>query len=292
VAALMDKEPARRAAAAFVVGRAAAGQRKAVPPLLNDDDPAVRFHAAAALVSAGDRSGVPALIALLGDGPQTLAWQAEDILYRVAGSEATPSSLGSGDEAGRRKARKEWEGWWKVHGEKVDLARLKLDEPQQGLTLICDLNGGKTGMGRVWEVGRDGKMLWEMDKAQGPIDAHPLPGGRVLVAEHNGNRVTERNRKGDVLWEARLKNNPVACQRLPNGNTFIATYTELLEVTRDGKTVYSYGKAYGVYYALKLRNGHILYAHRNNQLVELDGAGKEVRTVPCTNTTSWLLRWA
>jgi len=61
----------------------------------------------------------------------------------------------------------------------------------------------------------------------------------------------------------------------------------LLEVTRDGKTVFSRSPGQRIYSATKLRNGHIVYVHSNNAVVELDEAGKEVRSVPCPNTSIW-----
>src|SRR5205823_5162189 len=112
-----------------------------------------------------------------------------------------------------------------------------------------------------------------------PVDAQPLPGGRVLVAEHGRSRVTERDPKGEVLWEQRTDSQPVSCQRLANGNTFIATYNELLEVTRDHKVVFSRKRLAGVFNARKLPNGHVVFVQSNNQVVELDEAGRELVAV-------------
>jgi hypothetical protein len=287
ITALKDAEPSRRAAAAVAVARANAGQRKAVAPLLEDAEPKVRFSAATALVRAGERPAVPPLIALLEKGPPSLAWQAEDVLFRIAGPDAQLPALGPGTDGA--KARRAWDAWWKEKGDKVDLSKLNLEETERGITLVCDVNGGgKAGSdGSVWECGRDGKVLWRYDKLQGPIDARPLPGGKLLIAEHRANRVTERNRNGDVLWETKTKGNPVTCQRLPNGNTFIATYEELLEVTRDGKTVFSRTPGNRIFCAMKLRNGHIIYAHSNNAIQELDEKGQVVRSVPCGGTGTW-----
>jgi HEAT repeat protein len=278
VVALKDKEVVRRAAAASVVGRAAAAERKAALPLLEDAEPRVRFAAAAALARAGDRSAVPALIALVEKGTPALAWQAEDLLFRIAGPDAKLPALGPGADAA--KCRAAWDDWWKDKGDKIDLAKLNLEEAERGITLVCDVNGGPRGQGSVWECDRAGKVVWRCDDVNGPIDAQVLPGGRVLVAERHGQRVTERDRKGAVLWETKTKAAVVACERLPNGNTFVATEQELTEVTREGKAVYSYPAKHYVYSATRLRNGHILYAHNAQGLVELDAEGKEVRAVP------------
>ncbi len=278
VAALKDKDVSRRAAAASVVGRAAAEPRKAVLPLLEDAEPRVRLAAASALVHAGDRSAVPALIALVEKGTAEYAWQAEDLLFRLAGPDAKVPALGPGSDAA--KCRRAWDDWWKEKGDKIDLTKLDLEAAERGLTLVCDVNGGPRGSGSVWECDRAGKVIWRCDDVNGPIDAQLLPGGRVLVAERHGKRVTERDRKGVVLWETKTSGDVVSCERLPNGNTFIATEQELTEVGRDGKVVYSHHPKEYVYAATRLRNGHILYAHSQQAIVELDAARKVVRTVP------------
>src|SRR5438105_459860 len=85
-----------------------------------------------------------------------------------------------------------------------------------------------------------GPTRWELDKdLKTPIDAHALPGGRVLVAELNGGRVTERDRDGRILWQFAV-DTPVACERLADGHTFISTNHHAFVVTPAGKEVYSY----------------------------------------------------
>ena len=172
-----------------------------------------------------------------------------------------------------------WETWWKDKGDKIDLAKINIEEAERGLTIVCDVNGGRG----VWECDLKGRELFHIGGLSGPIDVQPLPGGRVLIAERHANRITERDRKGDILWEIKTKGDPVSCQRLPNGNTFIATHNELMEVTLDKKTVYLYTPSEYVYSATRLRNGHILYAHNQQGIVELDSAGKLVRKVPCVH---------
>ncbi len=278
VAALKDKDAARRTAAASVVGRAGAEQRKAVVPLLEDADPRVRFGAASALIRAGQKSAVPVLIAFVEKGTPALSWQAEDLLFRMAGPDAKLPALGPGVEAA--KCRRAWDEWWKEKSDKIDLTKINLEEAERGLTLVCDVNGGPGGNGSVWECDRSGKVVWRCNEVNSPIDAQVLSGGRILIAERHVNRITERDRKGTVLWETKTKSAVVSCERLPNGNTFIATENELTEVTRGGKTVYSHAAEHYVYAATRLPNGHILYAHDKQALVELDVAGKVVRTVP------------
>jgi hypothetical protein len=287
-AAVSDKEPLRRAAAAFALGRGAPEVRKPIVRLLNDTDSRVRFQAASALAQAGEREAVPPLVALLSDAPLNLAWQAEDLLFRLADERGPRVSIAGGDKAGRLQCRSAWEAWWKDNGDKADLSRLSREEALLGLNVVTELDGAAgRGGGRIWECGADGKPRWQIENVSRPIDARILPGGRVLVAEHGGSRVTERDREGKVFWEQRTQGQPVSVQRLTNGNTLIATYNQILEVTRDNKVVFTHEKPGMIYNAQKLRDGHIVYVTSNNQVVELDAAGKEVNTITVGQTGGW-----
>jgi outer membrane protein assembly factor BamB len=125
--------------------------------------------------------------------------------------------------------------------------------------------------------------------SRGNAELVVLPGGRVLVAENQAQRVTERDLKGNILWQKQILQNPIACQRLPNGNTFIATYQSVMEVTRTGKEVYAYnhGPNFFIFGAHKLRNGHILCISAQGAIIELDAAGKEIKSTQVTNSGGW-----
>src|SRR4029077_14214016 len=90
------------------------------------------------------------------------------------------------------------------------------------------------------EYGADGVVKWKIKALSGPMDAHMLRNGHVLIAEYEGRRVTERDLKGKILWSFSISGNPIACQRLNNGNTFIATHHSLLEVSPGGVLVYNH----------------------------------------------------
>jgi hypothetical protein len=286
-AALTDREPSRRAAAAFVVGRAAPEQRRPVHRLLTDPDARVRLRAAASLARAGEKPAVGALLALLEDAPLALASQAEDLLCRIAGEQAPQAPLGPGTDA-RRACRAAWEKWWQASEGKIDLAKVNLDAAALGLTLVCDCDVPTGSIGRLWECRADGRPRWQIDNLGNPADVQVLPGGRFLIAECQGRIVTERDRQGTVHWSHRVSGHPVSCQRLPGGNTFIATYNELLEVTRDGKTVYSHPRTgASIYCAQKLPNGNLLFAQGSGNIVEMETGGKEVRTIAVGSLASW-----
>jgi hypothetical protein len=273
-AALRDPEPTRRAAAAHVLGRKGdEEQAAAVRGLLADKEPSVRWRAALALLRARDRAAPPALIDLLADGPTELAWQAEDVLTRLAGDKAPPPTAGDGADA-RKQRRDRWAAWWKDNGDAVDLARFDDADRLLGLTLTVEFNTN-----RVWECGADGAAKWEFRNLAGPMDAHVLPGGRVLLAESNSRTVSERDLKGNVKWEKKLDVEPTGCQRLRDGNTFVSWYGGAMELAPDGSVVYSLKLENGSNAIRKHRNDHIIYAS-DSEIVEVDTAGKRVRSVP------------
>jgi hypothetical protein len=288
VKALDDKEPMRRAAAAHVLGRAAPGQRGAVRKLFGDADARVRLEAADALVRAGEKDAVPALIALLADGTMAAGYRAQETLFRLAGDRAPAAELADERPAKRAAVADAWRAWWKDAAPTADLAALNLERALQGVNVCGEADGPERS--RVWACRADGKPLWEIRNLAGVTDVQLLPNGHVLVAEWTTQRVAEHDREGAVVWTKQVDDPPTSCRRLPTGNTFIATLTELMEVDPKGRTVYSHRNPAGglIYRAHRLTNRHILFACQGDKLVELDAAGREVRTVVLpTNTNAW-----
>lgn len=235
VAALTDKVPGRRAAAAVALVKTGLVEpRPAVEKLLQDADLAVRQQTALALVTAArEKKAVSVLIDLLAELPPSRLGANLEVLYRLAGEDA-PKGHPPTEGPARREYRNAWDEWWKKQGDKIDLAMLDQVAKPLGRTLVVMLDENK-----VLELNEKKEKLWEIGNLQFPLDVQYLPGDRVLVAEQAGNRVTERNLKGEVLWKKDIAD-PLVAQRLPDGNTFIANRTEVVEVTRDGKSVFSY----------------------------------------------------
>ena len=175
------------------------------------------------------------------------------------------------ESAGVRRA---WEKW------KADEAKWTSPSSRRSRSgLITTEYDGDEG-GRVWEFGPDGKVRWQIKNLNGPNDVQILPGGRVLIAERNGNLVTERDREGKVLWEYKVaNNNAIAAQRLPNGNTLICTFGELLEVNPKKEVVRQHTDPAGFRHAVRIKNGNILYVTAGGTVVELSPEFKQVRTV-------------
>jgi outer membrane protein assembly factor BamB len=240
----------------------------------------VRLRAAQGLIAGKDKEAVPTLIALLDHAALPIAYRAEDLLCRIAGERAPPVWLAAGQEEERRKCRMGWDAWWREHGLATDLAKVDIENRFLGLTMICTCDGYKQNKGRVWEIGPDGKVRWEISDVAYPVDAQMLPGNRVLIAEQQAGCLTERDLKGNVLWKHVTKGNVVGCQRLRNGNTFVVTNNLLYEITPAQKVVATYpGHRGTVYAALKLRNGNVVYLSSTYLFTELDRTGKELRSL-------------
>jgi hypothetical protein len=277
VAALDDKDPARRAAAAFVVSRSSDPvQRAAAVPLCRDPEPAVRYRAAVGRLAAGDAGGLEVLVALLGDAPADLAGAAEDVLLRLAGEQAPPAGSAVNGKAGERKAwQAAWESWRREHGARVDPARLHATAPHLGFTLVPEMHGGK-----VWECDRSGQVRWQIFGLQQPRDARVVANGRVLICEVGARRVTERDFKGHVLWTYPV-DDPAYVERLPNGNTFIGTHRRAFEVTPSGKEVFSFQPSPSMFiHGMHRRpHGNLICLSMQGRILEVDRAGKTVRSL-------------
>jgi HEAT repeat protein len=284
VRALDDPLPLRRTIAAEALCRVAGPEeRSALHKLLRDADPVVRLRVALALTSAKDKEAVPVLIDLLAELPAGQEWQAQEPLFLLAGDDAPKEAPGA-DAESRKKCRDAWAAWWKQNGEKVDLARLDGPARLLGYTLLVLVNNNSVG--RVVELGRDGKPRWQIDNLQYPVDAWMLGSNRVLIGEWNGRRVTERDLKGNVLWEKNnLPGQVTNCQRLANGNTFVATDSAVLEVDRTGKVVFSHNV--GLIAGYKSANGLITCLTNDGRCLRLDPSGKEVKSFPSGRGPSW-----
>ncbi|HEV3142840.1 MAG TPA: HEAT repeat domain-containing protein [Gemmataceae bacterium] len=207
--------------------------RKKIRERLKDPDPAVRFPVALSLAQKADRDAVPVLIDLIQESKNTSVWQqAEETLYALGGDNAPHVETGEGTEEDRKKIREAWSKWWKDQGSQLLLGQK--EEYPTDVAVVADTEG------RVWEWKPEGSPRFDLSDFSMPVDAHVLPGRRVLIADQSGRRVTERDFTGKVLWEKVCEDGPVTIQRLANGNTYIATLQRVLEVRRDGQEVYSY----------------------------------------------------
>jgi HEAT repeat protein len=275
IRALDDKVAIRRAVAGVALCRAekSRGSPNVVSCLLHDPDPTVRLRVALALTDLRDKQAVPVLVDLLAELPEDQAWQAEDLLRRIAGDFAPADSTGSSSSS-RGKLRDTWLTWWREHGGQVDLSILDHAPRLLGYTVVAEYTDGRNG--RVLEVGADGRIRWKVDNIPWPLDVQVLPGQRLLLTEFYDQRVTERNFKGDLLWHKQLTQAPLTARRLANGNTLIVTQNQILEVDRSGREVSALSRP-GVLAAEKLPGGRVASIDSAGGFTVVDSTGKPVR---------------
>lgn len=275
--ALKKPHPFVKGAAAFVLGQQKSPSlQRPVRDLLTNPEVEIRYRAAHGLLLGGDKTAMPTFLSLLEEAPIDMAWDIEELLFRLT-ENPPPLSL-SPEPKARKACRTAWETWWAKHEEKVDLQSLGQVPRELGLTIGVEYNTN-----RIWECNRQGRELWNFH-VKGPMDAWTLASDRILVASRDG--ITERDAQGKVLRTIKGNIDPNGCQRLKNGNIFVSCYSRVLELTPDGKEVYSHSIA-GSNAVRKHRNGNIIYA-KGSEIIEIDTQGKEVRRIPLPPKNFWV----
>src|SRR5207302_233877 len=101
--------------------------------------------------------------------PPDQAWQAEDILERLASDQPPHPPAGKNDFTSV-KHRQAWFSWWQKNRDQVDLARLDSPGRLLGYTLLVetDMNNNT---GRIRETAAGGKVRWELTGLHFPTDA-------------------------------------------------------------------------------------------------------------------------
>jgi hypothetical protein len=275
------RTPLLRSAAAEVLARGTTEEaRVAARRLLRDPEARVRCRTARALLLAREKAAVSVLMALLEDGPVEIAWQVEDLLYRLAGEHAPSIVLDVRSPASRARSRAAWEAWWKEKGDKVDLVAFSQGERFLGWTITCECGArGMENAGLVRACSAGGKLLWQLGDMGNVTGCQLLPNGRILIAGYRDLKIVECDRYGKVWWEHRLEHLPVCVQRLANGNTLFGTLSgQLCEVTREKRLVFRKEVGSMVSGILKTRDGRLFYL-ANSRIVELAADGKEVRSI-------------
>jgi hypothetical protein len=102
----------------------------------------------------------------------------------------------------------------------------------------------ESGVGRIIEIDRDGKIHTEVKLKDGGHQntrmARKLDNANYLVCAESPGVVTEYNSKGEVVWEYPIKTRVYGAIRLKNGNTLIASGSgaSVVEVTPQNKVVW------------------------------------------------------
>jgi hypothetical protein len=279
--ALEGKDALKRGAAAEAFARVndKASRERMAEFMKKETDPEIKLLIALALVSdARKKEAIPDVIGLMAEVPTERGWRAEELLWRLAGEDGPGVSLGA-DKASREKARDEWKKWWDANEKKVDLAKLD-QESSYGLTIVCEAPF-RGGLGRVVAVGGDGKERWKVAGLNWPMDAVPLSGKKVLIAEHNRNRIVEREIDGKEIWSETV-NQPVNVGRLPNGTTWAVGRNQIIEWERGDKpnkkhTFDFVRNEYDIVAGARMKSGEYVLLTQNQQLLKVDRKGAIVK---------------
>jgi hypothetical protein len=142
-----------------------------------------------------------------------------------------------------------------------------------GNLLVSYCEGDAAADGKIVEINPDKKVVWET-KAKSPRGCRRLPNGHTLLVENLPGRVREVDREGKTVWQAEGLKEPWSAARLENGNTLVAENSpgRVRELDKDGKEVWSYSEGLtGPTCALRLGDGHTLIAdYQGKRVVELD----------------------
>ncbi len=144
--------------------------------------------------------------------------------------------------------------------------------------------------GKVEEVDREGKVVWEIPASVGLSwvrDVSRLGNGNTLVAnasDGRGGRVTKFTPEGAEVWSYKCKS-PFSAQRLRNGKTLIGSgYNDgrVFEVSPAGEIVWEKKDLRFPIHVRRLANGNTLVADYNqNRVIEIDGGGEVVWEYTC-----------
>lgn len=169
----------------------------------------------------------------------------------------------------------------------------------------------------VFEINREGKVVWSHLDDKISHDADRLPNGNTIYVygaydEKNDPQVKEVNPKGEVVWKWYAKDHfnkapyseisdegwthTNAVTRLPNGNTLISprNFNILVEVDPKGSVVRTIGEGIleGQHDPEVLPNGNILVMnHRKpHTAVEMDPAGRILWQYVMRDPSTWPVR--
>ena len=279
-------DPAPGAANAIRIALAVITDPESAEPLhqalesMGEPDVAHPVRAAFAKVRAGDASALRRLVEELDSAPAPLRRRVLEFLYRLADDEAPPEAW-DGDKDERVAAREAWLAWTDRFAKS---GKPSVPEPARfrDRTLVVLLD-----MGQVAMLDSSDKPLWMIRRADFPLDAEPLPGNRVLLAENKANRVVIRSRTGAVLWEHAV-DSPLVAQAVEDDRVFVATRSELFEVDRAGRRVRSWTRPDGETYmrAMRLPDGGLAVVTFRQRFIQLDPSGRVTRAFPVIVTTS------
>lgn len=271
---LNDPSPRKRLAAGILILETGKDSSEKARNLLQDSDSWIKNRFALHLAKTGDKAAVTELIRSIGSLESQNCYESEEFLQNI--SKMTPPANFISAKTPRKELESFWNNWWNTNQNQVSLIIPEEDTSQSiGNILVASVANNK-----VFEMDRDGKILWSISGLAGPMDAQTLPGGKVLIAEHHSQKVTERNLQGEILWTKSVGANPLSARRLSNGVTTITCRSMILELDRNGNELLKIPRPLSdIMTAEKLKDGTYLIATNQMTLVRVDKTGKETNIV-------------
>lgn len=106
---------------------------------------------------------------------------------------------------------------------------------------------GENSTGRVLEVDRAGRVVFQLQTTPATVGAHhnmrmvrKLESGNYLVCHSGANMVKEYARDGRVVWELKTPNLAFGAVRTTQGTTLVSTLDHLYEYDGAGKQVWQF----------------------------------------------------
>lgn len=128
---------------------------------------------------------------------------------------------------------------------------------------------------KVVQVGRDGRIHWQVSLGGRPVDARRLDDGHTLVTLDHDRRVVEIDASGRQVWAIECQSSPSTAQRIEGGRTLVAErgLGRVVEYDRSGKPVWSAGGLQYPVQAQRLADGSTLVGDSTG-IKHLDHKGK------------------
>lgn len=122
---------------------------------------------------------------------------------------------------------------WSYKDKGVEFRPASCQRLVNGHTLIADYSLQDVDAGRVFEVDRSKRIVWQLTWKQ-PSSARRLTGGRTLIVSHKPGRVQIVDRLGKVLQSFTDVDIPSVAEYLPNGHLLVGGEGFLRELDANG----------------------------------------------------------
>jgi HEAT repeat protein len=260
-----------RCAAVRALGAAPDAGPEEAAPYLDAPEERLRLAAALAFADRGDRRCLPVLLALLAAEAPDVRRGAAGALRAARGGGTGYDPLGTA--AARREAVAAWGKW--LEAQPPDAAwehPLPVGSRHLGRTLVSFY-----AQHRVVELDAEGRRTFEATELPYPWTVQGLPNGHRLVALYVAQQIVEYDDEGAEIARLPVPGRPGGFQRLDNGNTLVAVMDQrcIVELKPDGAVAAKIDVTDAPSDVRLLDNGRLLVSLAS-QVVEMERTGRVV----------------